>query len=637
MNIDYNLSRPKQGDQEGAVANLLAEADDAGEDLLETVAAWNLDIVDYLLVTENPGSSTVARQLIAGWPGEYAREFLGTFFTAEHTQGEKLAALLARTPWRHVYTYLVGDDDVPTTVRTKLVDAALGAFDPEATYDLGDDVREYITSNYRDMPVFSHVKPTATVESTDSSNTDGDAQDAPADQAATPYPGRLDDGLAERLEEVLARADIVIPDLKPLMADVRARVVESDRYQLTADNLRTALGLAHDDAITLEAVSENETVYQYCLANLGAYLGAVDTDTRTQCAVTTPETLVAVLDDLAADFDDDQSAAPSSGEVAELLTHTSTSARVRNLHAAPRFTWTALAAANLFRASLANLETYRAAHVDAVDEYLGGVLERAGRVYVDEHGDTTDADGNEYDRQAAAVAILNASRLPTQVRVDLVNSLEPTAPLPVGDIGWEASDLFALLLGADLVADDEVTFAHLRAGGWAALGPAIKVSGGLKSFLNPDLLDSMVGDALSDTETATKVAGKVLADVNGYVSEDDWAALKAVAVYADKHSVALDPAVVVRIARVGDGRSDRDVALMLRLLDAASPAAVADHVVETFMHLGAPYNRVTNVRDSFDLDFDDVHDRLLKVLQSENRISRGYPRIPRRRYSVTVN
>ncbi len=410
-----------------------------------------------------------------------------------------------------------------------------------------------------------------------------------------------------------------------------------DRYKLTAENLRTALGLKDDEGVPLEAVRDRRDVYKRCWQGLSSYLGAVENDERTDYAVNTPETLVAVLEDLVADLEDGEVADSGSGEVAELLAHTAPAATLHQLQDAPESTWSALAAANLFRASLANLERYRAARGGDVDDHLGGLLERAGRVYVDEDGDSTDPDGSELDRQGAAVAVLNAGTLATQVRVDLATSLEPATPLVVGDIGWEASDLFALLLAADLVADDEVTFARLRLGGWAALGPAIKVSGRIESFLSPELLEGMVADALSDVGTAAKVAGVVLGNVNSYVSEDDWTALKAVAEYADKHAVALDPAVVVRIARVGAGHSDQDVARILRLLDAASPAVVADHVIETFMHLGDPYDRITNVRDSFELDFDDVHDRLLKILQSANRISRGYPRIPKRRYSVTVN
>ncbi len=54
------------------------------------------------------------------------------------------------------------------------------------------------------------------------------------------------------------------------------------------------------------------------------------------------------------------------------------------------------------------------------------------------------------------------------------------------------------------------------------------------------------------------------------------------------------------------------------------------------MHLGEPYNLVTTC-ETIRPRLDDVHDRLLKVLQSENRMSRGYPRIPRRRYTSPAN
>lgn len=146
----------------------------------------------------------------------------------------------------------------------------------------------------------------------------------------------------------------------------------------------------------------------------------------------------------------------------------------------------------------------------------------------------------------------------------------------------------------------------------------------------------MVAEALADGDTSAKVAGEVLTNVNDFVPDDDWMTLQTVAVYADRHRVALDPAVVARIARVGDGHAGRDAPLLLRLLDGAAPATSADQIVQTFMHLGKPYNRITNSQDTFELDFNDVHDRLLKILHADNRITRGHPRIPNRRYSVSV-
>lgn len=627
MNIDYDLSRPKEGEREGAAANLLLEAEEAGEDLLNTVAAYNIDLVNHLLEIGDAGASTVARHLIATWPEEKARTFLAAYFTSKKARREKLAELLTSCRWREVFTYLASHDDVPTDARVTLVNAAIAAFDPHATYDLSEDVCDFVTAKYRSMSVFTGESEAP------------DAQHSSTGEAEQPSSEKL----PQRLNVMLRRGNIVLPELAPLSDEIRVLVVEGNRYALTADNLRSALGLEDSDPVQLETLTEggtgNETVYAYALADLPGYLAAVDDDDQTTVAVTTPRTLARVLVDMVELWTDEQKSEvqeePGIGELVDLLAHTSPSARLRNVRSAPLVTWKALAEAKRFRSSLANIEAYRS-EFDSIDDHLARLLEDATTVHVDEDGDTTDSDGNEYDRQAAALAILNTSALPTQVRVALVDSLEPVTPLPASEVIAEGSDLFARLLDAGFVSDEAETFTHLRAGGWAALGPAITVSDGVKSFLSVALLDGMVADALDDDDTSVKVAGKVLANVNQYVPEDDWAALQAVAVYADQHRVALDPAVVARIARVGDSRAGRDATLMLRLLDRASPVASADHIVETFLHLGQPYNRITNSQDSFDLDANDVHDRLLKTLQGDNRITRGYPRIPKRRYSVTV-
>ncbi|UCZ63251.1 hypothetical protein [Mycolicibacterium phocaicum] len=621
MNIDYDLSRPREGGREGAAANLLLEAEEAGEDLLNTVAAYNIDLLNHLLETGDAGASTVARHLIATWPEEKARSFLAAYFTSNKAQREKFAGLLTRCRWREVFTYLTSHDDVPTDARVLLFNAALAAFDTHAPYDLGKDVCGFLTANYHNMSVFTEAP---------------NAQHSSAGKAER----LVFEGLPQRLDVILHRSNVVLPKLAPLSDEIRALVVAGNRYALTADNLRIALNLKGSDPVPLETLTDDnvgsETVYAYALADLPRYLAAIDDDEHTTAALTTPRTLAKVLVDLVEQQTDEQESKdqqwPGVDDLADLLARTSPTARLSNVHDAPLVTWKALADAKLFRSSLANIEIYRG-EVGSIDDHLARLLEAAATIHVDEDGDTTNPDGVEYDRQAAALAILNTSALPAQVRVALVTSLGPTTPLPATDIDAESSDLFARLLEADLVSDVAETFAHLRAGGWAALGPAIAVSDGVETFLSGAILDGMVDYALDDENTSTKVAGKVLANVNEYVPEDDWAALQAVAVYADRHGASLDPAVVARMARVGHGL---DATLMLRLLDRASPSASADHIVETFMHLGQPYNRITNSHDSFDVDFNDVHDRLLKVLQGANRITRGYPRLPKRRYSVTV-
>ncbi|MGW6036695.1 YobI family P-loop NTPase [Gordonia terrae] len=625
MSINYDLSRPKDGTREGAAANLLIEAEEAGEDLLNTAVAYNIDLVNHLLETGDAGAFTVARNLISAWPGEKARSFLAAYFTSKKAQREKLAALLTLCRWREVFTYLTSHDDVPADARVTLLNSALAAFEPGATYDLGENVGDFLTSNYHSMSVFTG-KPEAPAER--HSLVDGTKQIS-AEQ------------LAQRLNTVLRRANVVLPELAPLSDAIRMLVVEGNRYSLTAENLRFALGLADSDPVPLETLAEDDksgTIYPYALANLPSYLAAVDDDEHTTAALTTPPMLARVLVDMveqAVEEESEDHVRPGGDFLTDLLAHSSTTARLRNVLDAPRVTWKALAEAKLFRSSLANIEAYRD-EIGSIDEHLARLMQDAAAVHVDEDGDTIDSDGEEYDRQAAAIAIVNTGALTPEVRVALVTSLRPPTPLVATDINAERSDLFALLLGAGLVSDDEDTFTHLRGGGWAALRPSIIDSGEVEAFLSSAILDGMVANALADDSTAGKVAGQVLADVNEYVPKDDWAELQAVAIYADQHRLALDPGVVARIARVGDAHDRHDVTLMLGLLDRASPPASADHIVETFLHLGQPYNRIANSQDSFDLEFNAVHDRLLKVLHGDNRITRGYPRLPRRRYSVNV-
>lgn len=622
MNIDYDLSRAKDGDREGAAANLLLECEEAGEDVLNTVAAYNIDLVNHLLETGGgtgeDGAATVAKNLVAGWPGPNARSFLAAYFTSKKAHRERFAALLARCRWRDVYTYLSSDDDVPTDVRVAVVDAALKAFDPDATYELGEGMSDFIATHYREMSVFSGDHPL--------SNTDG-------------APGYLEEQPAERplerVDALLHRADVIFPELQPLRPDVLKRAVAGSRYQITANNLRTALGLKADAGVPFEMVRSDKNVYEYCCRAMSAYLTAIDDDEHTGFAVSTPDTLVAVLKDLVVAFEDEEIADAAVGKVASLLAHTAPAARLRLLQDAPKSTWTALAAANLFRASLANVEAYRTC-VGSVDDHLSGLLQNAGTVHVDENGDTTDTDGQEYARDPAAIAILNAAKMAPPAKVWLANSLHPTTPLPVESIDAGPNDLFARLIEIELVEDTQQTFDRLRVWGWAALGPAITVSANITSFLNPDLLEGVVGTALTDPETAPKVAKAVLGDVDGYVPADDWGALRAVATYADTHNAALAPPTVALIARVGHNEGDLDVHCVLRLLSITSPAATAADIVETFRHLGPPYKLITETGKRFDVDYDELHDKLLRVLDSAGVISRGTLRVPRRRYGITV-
>lgn len=605
MDVAYDLGKA------GYVANLLTEAEDAGEELLGSVAAYNIDIVNHLLVTDHGGAAVVVKQLIASGPGEDARAFLAAYFTSGKSERTRLAALLTEHGWRDVFTYLVSDRNVPRTARAALVSAAMCAYDENTAYEFDDRSRDFIRSRYGSMLAFA--APTA----------DGGTGDSTV-------PGRV--------FAVLERARVDLPVLSKVGdPSLRKLIVEGNRYALTADNLRTALDVR--GSVSLDHVKDDSIVYAYCIEQLPAYLAAVTSDPATEHAVDSPEVLVKVLGDLTADWEEDEAANPQSGEVAELLAHTSPDACLTDLRRAPRSTWAALAATGLFRATLANVEEYRTHAGGAVDAHLASLLKRAACVHVDTV-DVTDPDGNEYNRTAAAVAILNTEAgLTNEERVQLAASLDAPHPLPAEEITWAAKDLFALLIERDLVNDDAATFDRIRLGGWAALGPAIAVSDSIATFITPALVEGMVGELLTNRSAMAKVGHLVVEDIDSYVPEDDGPALNAAAVFAHTHSVPLTPETVARIARAQRSNGVIDTDVILRLLCGTSPSPTADKIVEVFTHLGSPYSQISQAGEKFKVDRDDVHDQLLKVLKAANRISRGISHgtpLSRSQYTVTV-
>ncbi|WP_280336375.1 hypothetical protein [Nocardia wallacei] len=554
MDINYQFTSP------GAVANLLAEAD---EDFTRTISAYNVQVVDYLLAENLKRADEVVNHLTSNF-GSEAKQFLAAFFTSKGKRPQ-LAARLSRKPWRDVFTYLVSSEDVSADVRTELVDAALVAAVPNGSYDLRPDVGEFIVSRYKEMPAFT--KPHSVAE-------------------------------LDTVVTMLRRAEVLLPSLDGMHEEMRTRVVDHSLYELTAENLRSALDISGQ--VALDSIRSNDTVYQDCLANLDEYLDAVEADDDTAYSAMTAPTLLDAL-----------KAAESNAEAIGRLTSTaSPESSLWRLTDAPESTWPALAKAKLFRASLDNLDAYQA-RVGDIDESLGELLLAAGEVYTD--GETNEP-RDEAAVEKAAVAILNARRgIPRPGdRVLLVHSLQPAECLPALQIAPEESNLFALLLEDDLVPDDEATFTHLRHGGWSALGPAIAASNRILEFLTPNLVDGMIADLFADPQASGKVGSKVLASLADFLPTDNDNALAGAARFAIQSSTALPVDQLRRIASASGIAPD----LTVQLLSIATPSAT--DIVEILNILGGKYSYLTTwERDEFEIPYDEPHRAVFKIVADE--------------------
>jgi len=552
MDIDYRFT------SDAAVANLLAETSD---DFTRTSSAYNVQVLDYLLVEDIGRADQVVNHMVSNF-GDDAREFLTAYLTSGKER-PRFAARLSHRPWRQVFSYLVTDNSVPADARVALVDAALLAADPEGAYDLGSGFADFVVEHYKEMSAFTKPHPQSDLH---------------------------------KVVTLLEGAEVLLPSLEDVHERLQALVVNGNLYELTATNLRSALGITGE--VTLDEARSSDAVYRYCMANPAAYLDAVEDDSETEYSLRTPETLAAVLTE----------AESWDKETIERLTTTASSeSTLPTLHDAPATTWKALAAAMLFRASLANVEAYRA-EVGEFDKSLGELLLSAGAIHIDE----PDADERP-DKAAAAVAVLNAgSAIPSpEDRVKLVRSLGLDGPLPAAGIQAEASNLFALLIWHELVTDDATTFTHLRSAGWPAVKPAILASTGVEEFLTPDLIVGMVAELFESTEARGKVGKRVLDGLAEFLPTDDTQALSAAAQFAVLSKTPLPVDQIRRVARA----CQEAPALTLQLLQIASPAPAAGDIVAVLAELGTPYSHVsTRAETDFEVSNSDASKAVFEML-----------------------
>ena len=584
MAVDYRFTTP------GAVANLLSEAD---EEFLHTAAAFNIDIIDHLLSTGNPGVAHVIKRLTDTHDSD-AREFLTAFFTSGARRAE-LAAALAGRRWGPIFAYLTGSADVPDDVRPALVSSALTEADCNYDYDLHAGVGAYFERHYGAMAVF----------------------------AEDPSPE-----LAETVSSLISRAGAVIPVLADVQsAQLRETFISRTQYKLTAANLRTALNNSDREPIDLDHLSTNESVLEFCLLHPEPFLDVVEKDHATEWTVLSPEVLRVALGAIFVDEAGTLADSWSAESVERLLKAAHPRSALTSLEWAPIASWTALATAGLIAPTLSNLLTYHDAF--EIDDALAENLRTSNLALR--------ADGApEAEKELAAIALLNATTLTPGERVTVVKSLRLTRPIAANRVNAEPSELFALLLRAGLVADEAATFHHLRSGGWQAVEPAIEASRNIAAFIDPSLLPGLAERLLNDSIAAKKVGHVLVAQVDDYLpvhaDDENAAALGALARFARTSQHQLPPSVVLRIAKANTA----DDSTVLALLANAAPAPAASDVVTVFSQLGGEYaTLLASPGAEFRVAKDDTHERLLNILKADGIVKYEKVRL-QEKYRVEV-
>lgn len=530
MYLDYAFT------SENAVSNLLEQVP---SDFTSTASALNIDVVDHLVRHRPELADEVAAYITSHDVSDDVRAFLEAYFNTSGVQHEQFVAILAAHPWVSVFDYLAGDQALPDEeTRLRCFDAALMNAGPVDSYEFGVAATELLESGHSRMEAITAAHTAAQVA---------------------------------RVFEILDKVDVVFPDLSVLSKPLRDRIVPARMYEISVTNLRLALGI--ETAPTLDEITTNTQVWEYCREQVEDYLRAVQTDGAIENLVESESVLIDVINE--------QNASWTGDQIQAVIEGSSEVVKIAGLEQVPESTWPLLARSNHFVPSADNVVRYAKEH--GIDEPLAGFLSPGD----DGPIELLDLDEVEHDARAElAVKILNASdHLAAEDRVALAGRVAPADGFELAPVVPGSDQLFARGLEAGLFGDDLATFAHFAPGGWAAMSDAFTVSENVAEFMAPSIVRGFVRDFLAGPGIPKPLKRIVVEQLTQYIPNDDAAALRTAGEFARSERITLPLSEVRRIARVTKAPST-----VMRQLVLSAKEVSTSEVVEILSLLGPPYS-----------------------------------------------
>src|SRR6218665_1061723 len=442
-----------------------------GREALRESALFNIAILDHLLRVDESAAALMVQSLSRF--DANANRFLQSYLSSGKEQALLLKALVKRAPG--VLSYLISGAELDDAKRLDLVSHALANLAQAVSYSIDDDIAEFLTNNYLELPTLRS--------------------------------GVINRDIATSISTVFADAKIRVPELAPLGAEVQSAFVDSNLYEMNLTNLQAAVG--KEVSLALDSMkADHGQVFKLILTELSAYLDAIDGVSATN---DTEASFAEVLSEVFA-------VAP--GLVEKVIVRASVASRVVDLADVPGDTWPHLARTDRFPTSYENVAAY-IAHFGSIDADLASALTQSGSI---------SATAAQADHSALALTVL-ASRdhLPPALRAQLVAGLELSGHLPVTGITPEDGALFAHLLRKNLIADNDATFAHLIATNWLTREEVLAASNESKNLITPAFVGTDLALLLQSARVDTEVKIAIATRANEFVATTDRAGIVALA------------------------------------------------------------------------------------------------------------
>ncbi|KQZ07200.1 hypothetical protein ASD19_12630 [Microbacterium sp. Root53] len=493
---------------------------DKGPDILGDRAAYNIAILDHLLVSR-PGEAALMVAQIAAWEDD-DRAFLEQYLQAGAAPVRLIEMLTPRAA--DLLRWLIQDAPLSGEQLAPLVEAVLASTDDDVEYavplELDDVVRAY-AADFTSLRTDTPEEPLTTVRAT-------------------------------RVVDSLARFGCRLPDTSFLSDTAREAVIRHGGYDLTARNLRD---LTSRDSLALDSLVASDTrIAGTALKRIGEYLDMLATETGST-SVDDADQFARILASV------DAATGKDTVRVSEVVRRAAASCAVPVLADAPESAWASLAASKRTDPSARNLLTYLD-EFDEIDENVAALIEPGFRA-----ADADDLDDAERTRLATHVLNAEISIPRPADRVSVATSLHPPTPLPPASFTPESGERAGLMLAAGLIADDASSFLPPVTQDWETWAFAAAKSRRIIEFLTPQILPSPAVRNLFDSAVVPDaVKTHVLARLDSFAAGAARADIRSAVSYAVASGATVQPGML-EFLRAGGAEADDMVRLVARLVD----------------------------------------------------------------------
>ncbi|KQM84621.1 hypothetical protein ASE68_10615 [Agromyces sp. Leaf222] len=506
-----------------------------GEQALADPALYNIALLDRLLATKSPSARIMVNALARF--GSDERRFLQSYLASSSHARDLVRRLTARSP--RVLAYLIGEAELDDVGRRALVSECLARLSDKPRQRVDESVKRYLFAGYPELPAVASADLTAKA--------------------------------AGRLATLFKEAGISVPDLSPLGARARTEFVRLGIYDMTTDNLQSAVGEGAGLALDQLRVASRDQVYAKALRELPAYLAAIEGRSPSNA---TAAGFVAVLTEV-------HEAAPALIE--NVVATASAESRIADLGMVPEDTWAPLARENRFPATFANVLRYLG-HAGGVDTNLAVVLGATDAIR--EH-DGADEDAK---RELAVTLISSAAVLDPVLRAKLAESLDLKKYVAANSLPAESSALFGELRARNVISDSAATYAHLAGADWATKEHVLRHSPKFEEWTTPELVSADLGPVLGSSAVSDAAKRDIVKGADSYAPHGGKAGLLQLARLAEAFKIIVSFPLVAQMAA---NRVPADQ--VLTLLRPYLNNATAEQLIPVLRALGDEYEKLTYV------------------------------------------